>query len=119
MPRVLVVDDEPKIQAFLKEALSRKGLAVSGASTGEEAIELLAAEPADVVLLDVRLPGMTGLDVLKRVNELCPDAKVVMITGLESAEAQEEAKAYGAFGYVTKPFDFTDEVWARLFPDLF
>ena len=119
MPRVLVVDDEPKIQAFLKEALSRKGIAVAAVATGEEAIEHLANEPPDVVLLDLRLPGMTGIDVLKRVSELCPEAKVVMLTGLDSSEAEAEAKAYGAFGYVTKPFDFTDAIWSRLFPDLF
>lgn len=119
MPQVLVVDDESKIQAFLAEALRRKGLTVRTAGTGEEAIELLAKAPADVVFLDLRLPDMSGLEVLKRVKDICPEARVVIITGMDSADTRSEAEAYGAFGYVAKPFDFTDPVWSRLFPELF
>lgn len=108
---MLVVDDEPKICDCLKAYFAAKGFTVECASTGTEAIEWLMDHPVDVVLLDIRLPDMLGIEVLKRAKDLQPDAKVVMVTALDDEERAIEAKVYGACGYVTKPFDFFDLTW--------
>ena len=114
MPRMLVVDDETRICEILKTHFSAKGFTVICAYTGQEALESLMDEPVDVVLLDIRLPDMSGIDVLKRAKELCPDAKVIMVTAVDQEELQTDAKIYGACGYVTKPFDFSDATWDQL-----
>jgi DNA-binding response OmpR family regulator len=114
---MLIVDDEPKICDCLSRFFSARGFAVRCAFTGSEAIEGLMHEAADVILLDVRLPDMLGIEVLKRAKDLYPDAKVIMVTALDSEEPRVEAKAYGACGYVTKPFDFSELTWAPLLAD--
>ncbi|MBI3087935.1 MAG: response regulator [Candidatus Omnitrophica bacterium] len=119
MPRMLVVDDEPKICDCLKAHFAAKGFSVACASSGTEAIDWLMDHPADVVLLDIRLPDMLGIEVLKRAKDLRPEAKVVMVTALDDEERAIEAKVYGACGYVTKPFDFSDLTWQAVFEPSF
>ena len=108
---MLIVDDEPKICECLKTFFTSRGFAADSALSGQEAIEWLMEHPADVILLDIRLPDMAGTDVLKRAKELCPEAKVVMVTALDEDERRIEAQVYGACGYVTKPFDLSDATW--------
>jgi len=108
---MLIVDDEPKICECLARFFTAKGLTVTYALSGQEAIDWLMDHPADVILLDLRLPDMPGTEVLKRARELYPEARVVMVTALDAEERRIEAKVYGACGYVTKPFDLSDAAW--------
>lgn len=117
--RMLVVDDEPKICECLKSFFTLRGCVVETALSGQEAIEWLMEHPADVILLDIRLPDMAGTEVLRRAKELCPEAKVVMVTALDQDERRIEAQVYGAGGYVTKPFDLSDATWDSILSDLF
>ncbi len=117
MLEMLVVDDEPRICECLAEFFSAKGFHVSSAATGEQAVDDLLAMAFDVVLIDIRLPGIGGIEVLKRARELCPHAKAFMISAWDHDELRTEARAYGACGYIAKPFDFSDKTWASIFSD--
>ena len=112
MQRMLIVEDERDICECLAEFFSAKGFAVSSAFSGEQALDRVATTTPEVVILDLLLPGLSGLEVLRRVKQLCPEAKVVIVTGLPYPELQGKARAYGACGYVTKPFDFSEATWA-------
>lgn len=112
MPRMLIVEDERKIGDCLSDFFSRRGFAVKRAVTGQEAIRRVRYDPPDVILLDIRLPDLEGIEVLKRAKELHPRARVVMVTSLDYEEKRVEAEAYGACGYITKPFDFSETTWA-------
>ena len=112
MPQMLIVDDEPKICDCLSEFFGAKGFAVRRAVTGQEAIKRVRVDRPDVILLDLRLPDMEGFEVLKRAKDLQPTTKVIMVTALDHPELREEAHAYGACGYITKPFDFSETTWA-------
>ncbi|MBI3323968.1 MAG: response regulator [Candidatus Omnitrophica bacterium] len=118
MARMLIVDDEPKICECLREFFSAKKIEVACVSSGQEAIEWLTERAADVILLDIVLPDISGIDVLKRIKELQPEAKVVMITALDKTEPHHESIAYGAVGYIRKPFDLTAVDWDPVFADL-
>ena len=117
MQRLLIVDDEQKVCECLQRFFSAQGFEASCVFTGEEAIERLINQPPDVVLLDIQLPGVSGIEVLKRAKDLCPETKVIMVTGSVDAEREEEAMAYGARGYITKPFDFSQITWSSVFAD--
>jgi len=112
MARVLVVDDEPQIRAILRAYLSAEGFQVQEAATGAQALHLLATEPPDLVLLDIRLPDLDGLEVLRTLRKTS-DTYVVLVT----ARAEEVDKliglGVGADDYVTKPFS-PREVVARV-----
>ena len=112
MRQMLIVDDEPDICDCLQHFFSSRGFAVACAFSGEEAMTRLAEAPVDVILLDIVLPGIHGIEVLRRVKELCPEVRVVMVTALDQAEQRVEAQRYGASGYVPKPFDFSELTWA-------
>ena len=115
--RLLIVDDEPKVCECLKLFFSAKGFEASYAHTGGEAVERLADQQPDVVLLDIGLPDFSGIEVLKRARELAPYAKVYMVTAHNDQDLEVEAKVYGAMGYITKPFDFSEVTWAPVFAD--
>ena len=102
---VLVVDDEPKLRAALQEFLEGHGLTVGAAASGEEALAQLERLAPSVVLLDVMMPGINGLETLKRIKARRPAAMVIMITGLEEETVMDEALALGAHDYITKPFN--------------
>jgi two-component system chemotaxis response regulator CheY len=104
--RVLVVDDDKLMRDVLKAILRDEGYTVAGeASNGENALALCDKAAPDVVCLDVNMPGMTGLEVLKTLRKRCPDTKVVMITGDASMSTVREAVGLGAMGYIIKPFN--------------
>ena len=100
---ILVVDDEPDVVCVLRNFLSRKGYTVSGASSGEKALEFLEKEGADLVLLDIIMPGLKGTEVAKIVREKYPNTKIVVATAFprESEELSEDALMQAM---VTKPF---------------
>lgn len=105
--RILVVDDEPSICLLLRDVLTPLGHHVETLQDGQAAIELAGRERFDVAFLDIRMPGMNGLDVLKAMRELCPDAKFVMITGFAQTDVVEECMKNGASACLGKPFSIT------------
>lgn len=105
-PRVLVVDDDNLMREILKAILRDEGFNVVGeAKDGASALGLVGRHSPDVVCLDVNMPGMSGLEVLKAVQDASPDTKVVMITGDSSTSTVREAVSFGASGYIIKPFN--------------
>ncbi len=107
-PRVLVVDDEEDFLETLVNRLKRRGLPTQGALSGSKALELLQAEGFDVVVLDVRMPGMDGLEVLKEIKDRWPFVEVILLTGHGSVESGIQGMRLGAFDYVMKPADLED-----------
>jgi len=105
MPRVLVVDDEPDALELLQAFLEAKGYEVLTASDGEEALQKVKEERPHLMLLDVRMPKLTGLEVLKRVREIDREVGVIMVTAVNEEETGRQALQLGAFDYITKPLD--------------
>ena len=103
--RVIVVDDDTLMREVLKALLREDGFEVAGeARDGQSALLLLERVRPDIVCLDVNMPGMSGLDVLKKIRANYPDIRVVMITGDSSMSTVREAVGFGAMGYIIKPF---------------
>ncbi len=102
--RVLVVDDEERMREIIRKELERKGYIVDQAACGEDAITAAERLNYDVVLLDLRMPGMTGLEALAKFRELAPAPEVIIITGHGTIDTAIEAMRLGAYHYVTKPF---------------
>lgn len=105
IPSVLVVDDDPGIRETLSDILEAKGYTVSAVPTGKECIDRARVEFINVALVDLRLPDMSGTEVLQHLKEFSPDTEVVMITGHASLTSAVEALNSGAFGYVPKPLE--------------
>jgi len=105
MPRVLVVDDEPAARELLQGFLEAKGYAVLTASDGEEALQKVKEERPHLILLDVCMPKITGLEVLKRLREIDKEVGVIMVTAVNEEETGRQALQMGAFDYITKPLD--------------
>jgi len=112
-PRVLVVDDEELFRAPLVVGLSERGFDVDAVESGHTALTRLAQEPFDVILLDQRMPRMTGLDVLKAVRDLPAPPEVIFLSAVDEVKTAVEAMKLGAFDYVQKPCNF-DELEALL-----
>ncbi|HEY6490935.1 MAG: response regulator transcription factor [Terracidiphilus sp.] len=111
--RVLVVDDEAVIRRALRPPLVELGFQVHEASRGEEALQLLHSTPIDVVLLDINMPGIGGIETLRRIRSFAPRLPVLMVTVREGEEQKVEALELGADDYVTKPFSMR-ELIARI-----
>ncbi len=103
MAKILVVDDEPALLALLRDALGHWGYEVRHAGTGAEAIEMLRSELFDAALVDIRLPDMTGLDLLREIKGHDNSADVVMMTGYPAMSSAIEALREGAYDYLSKP----------------
>lgn len=103
--RILVVDDELSMREFLELMLSREGYRVSCAETGDAAIDLLHQNAFEMVLCDIRLGDITGLDVLREAKTVNPETTVIMISAFASTETAVEAMNEGAYDYVPKPFN--------------
>jgi len=101
--RMLVVDDEVEICDFLKMFFEERGYEVETAVTGAEALEKTRAFRPDIILLDIKIPVIDGLEVLKRVKALYPETSVIMVTAIETNEKINEALRLGADNYITKP----------------
>ncbi|MBM4432635.1 MAG: response regulator [Chloroflexi bacterium] len=100
---VLVVDDEPIVRESIRDWLEDAGYQVAVASSGEEALEMVAKEDFSILVLDVRLPGKTGVKVLKELKEVKPQIKSIIITAYPSVELAVEAMKLGAVDYLIKP----------------
>lgn len=105
MARVLIVDDEPEAVELLQEFLGAKGYDVITAGDGAEAVRKVMDERPHLILLDVRMPKMDGLEVLRRVREIDKEVGVIMVTGVTEEEIGRQAMALGAFDYIVKPLD--------------
>jgi DNA-binding NtrC family response regulator len=105
MPRVLVVDDEKAMRESLNDWLKEDGYDVGLAASGQEALDMAAKNPWDVILLDLKMPGMDGLQTLKKLKEVRTDAEVLIMTAYASIDTAVEAMKDGAFDYLVKPFD--------------
>ena len=101
---ILVVDDEPAMRTALFEALTRQGHAVDLAENGAEALEKFQANPFDLVITDVRMPQVDGMEVLRQVKKRSPVTPVLVISGYGTIETAVEAMREGAFDYILKPF---------------
>jgi DNA-binding NtrC family response regulator len=101
---ILVVDDEQSICLLLRDVLARFGHQVSTCQDGESALRLASERQLDLVFLDIRMPGMSGLQVLKKLREVQPQAKFVMITGFAKDDIIEDALRSGASACLCKPF---------------
>jgi CheY-like chemotaxis protein len=101
--RVLVVDDNEIVRLSYLRSLTAAHCNVETAWNGDEALRAMEEQPFDVVLLDLRMPGMSGMDVLKAIKEKWPDTEVVVITGYPSLETAKEAVQLGAHNYLAKP----------------
>ncbi len=106
--KVLVVDDERDFLEPLVERLQLRKLEAYGLGSGEEALAWLAGNPADVVVLDVKMPGMDGLQVLREIKSRHPLVEVVLLTGHASVESGMEGLELGAFDYLIKPVKLDD-----------
>lgn len=109
MEKILVVDDEQSLREVLSIMLKRAGYAVTIAMDGEDAVELLQKEIFDLVITDLRMPKVDGMEVLKAVKSASPETVVLIITAFASADSAVEAMKQGAYDYLTKPFQ-VDEV---------
>ncbi|QSQ15954.1 sigma-54-dependent transcriptional regulator [Myxococcus landrumensis] len=103
MARILVADDEEGVRSFIAEALEVEGHTVTTAADGDEAARLLAKQGVDLLVTDLRMPGMDGLTLLRKVREEQPDVEVVVLTAVGSVESAVSAMKAGAFEYLLKP----------------
>lgn len=101
--RVLIVEDEPRMRELLERALAGWGFEVVVARSAEEAIRLTSADPADVAVLDLNLPGMDGLDLLRRLRERTAGVQAIVLTGFASVEAAKQAVHLDVVEFLTKP----------------
>lgn len=101
---VLVVDDEKMMRDLVERILSKEGFAVDTAPSGKEALKKLEKNPVDLIISDIKMPGMDGLELLKAVKSKHPDISVIMMTAFGDTYAVKDALLLGADEYVTKPF---------------
>jgi two-component system, response regulator, stage 0 sporulation protein F len=106
--KVLIVDDQYGIRILLQEVLSKEGYTIFQAQNGQVALEIIANEKPDLVLLDMKIPGMDGLEILRRIRMIEPETKVIMMTAYGELDLIKEATALGAITHFTKPFDIDE-----------
>ena len=106
--KILVVDDEKSMREFLSIMLGREGYSVEAFPSGEAALEYFKGNACDLVMADMKMPGMGGLKLLKAVKDINPDVTVIMITAYASVDSAVEAMKSGAYDYFIKPFNVED-----------
>lgn len=111
--KILIVDDQNGIRVLLTEVFSSEGYKTYQAANGKLAIELVKKEAPDLVLLDMKIPGMDGLEILKHIKKIDPQVKVIMMTAYGELDMIKEASDSGALMHFTKPFDI-DELRAAV-----
>ncbi|MFP4168413.1 MAG: response regulator [Desulfonatronovibrionaceae bacterium] len=109
--RVLLVDDEVDFMETLVKRMKKRGLNVKGVKSGEEALAVLGEETFQVVVLDVKMPGMNGIEVLKIIKKRHPRAEVIMLTGHASLELAMQGMESGAYDYLMKPMDLDELIY--------
>ena len=106
--RVLLVDDEVEFVQTLTKRLERNELSVQAVHSGDGALRHLAGNPTDVVVLDMKMPGMSGIEALREIKARQPLVEVIMLTGHASVEAAIDGMELGAFDYLMKPVEFEE-----------
>lgn len=112
--KVLYVDDEEQLLLLVKNQLTVEGFTVETVNSGEDAFEILAKKTFDVILLDIRMPRISGIDVLKHIQQNKIKSRVVMLTAVDDLSVALEAVKSGAIDYLTKPYEFETLVSAIL-----
>jgi DNA-binding NtrC family response regulator len=102
--KILIVDDEPALRQSLRQALQADGLRIDLAASGEEAARLEAENGYDVIVADLMMPGLSGLDLLRTLKERGSRARLILISGYPTIAAAEQAVKMGAFEFLSKPF---------------
>src|SRR5688572_5507981 len=108
--QILLVDDEESLRRVTQLELEDLGFSVSTVADGQAALNLLATAPFQIVITDLKMPGMSGMDLLRRVRNDYPETAVIMITAFGSIEGAVEAMKNGAVDYITKPIDIDELV---------
>lgn len=110
--KILVVDDEQGILDLFKKALSKEGCIVATALNGQDAIKMVKDEDPDLVILDIKMPGMDGLETLRYIKKMNKKIIILMLTAYGTLDSAKEALKLGAHDYITKPFklDYIKEV---------
>ena len=103
MPKLLIVDDEEDIREFAKSFFKKRGIEVFTAENGKEALGIVDEKSPDLLLLDITMDGLSGVDVLKTLRERENPVKVIMVTGIEDQEIVNQVKSFGVLNYVHKP----------------
>ena len=104
-PRILIVDDEPAVVALLRRILSTEDVEILPARSGTEALAIARRSRLNLVILDVKLPDVSGVEVLRRIRTIDDSVPVIMVTSYGSPETIRASMKLGAFDYLTKPFD--------------
>jgi DNA-binding NtrC family response regulator len=108
--KILLVDDEEEFVKSLAERIKMRKLGPEIALNGEEALEIVKDQVPDVMVLDLKMPGIDGMEVLRRVKKEYPDVQVIILTGHGSEKDEKDARRLGAFEYLNKPVDIDDIV---------
>ncbi|PKG22004.1 response regulator [Niallia nealsonii] len=106
--KVLIVDDQFGIRILLNEVFQKEGYQTFQAANGVQALEILTKNEPDIVLLDMKIPGMDGIEILKRMKKINQDIRVIIMTAYGELDMIQEAKDLGALTHFAKPFDIDD-----------
>ena len=106
--RILIIDDEEFIRSFMKDFFEDRGYNVDTAEDGVDGVDKFTKGTYDLVLTDMMMPKMLGLEVLRRIRKIKPDQKMIMMTGVKETSMVEKAKALGCQYYLTKPVQLAD-----------
>lgn len=106
--KILIVDDQFGIRILLNEVFNKEGYQTFQAANGVQALEILTNHSPDLVLLDMKIPGMDGNEILKRMKQIDPDIKVIIMTAYGELDMIQQAKDLGAITHFAKPFDIDD-----------
>jgi DNA-binding response OmpR family regulator len=106
--KILLVDDEKEFVSTLAERLRLRGIQAVEANSGEEALRLVETEPPHVVVLDVKMPGMGGLEALRRIKSIRPEIQVILLTGIGTEQEGTEGLNLGAFDFLMKPLQIDE-----------
>jgi len=106
--KLLIADDEPKIRAMLTGCLEQDGLTIVTAASGDEAVKLVAQDPPQLMIVDMKMPGLNGLEVLQQVRATNPQVGVFLLTGYDDDSIEQKARELGVLGIIHKPPVFAE-----------
>lgn len=103
MARLLIVDDEADVREFAANFFRKRKIEVLTATDGQEALQIIESQSPSLILLDIKMQGLDGIETLRRIREKNKDVKVIMVSGKNSEEDMQKCKSYGALNYIHKP----------------